>query len=214
MIPSDIPIRNPYFILTVLFILIIVSYVMRKQDERIASMENKLAHSNRQLTRQLFQSQAAQEEAERVVSDRMYAVMRDQQRLVNPLLPPERSYPYLPMRPGLPVNIPTRGESSGFQQMGVLMEEGVDPSGNRERKLLPVYGEQTYPGSNQYRYYTNTDGFQSVKLPIQKGREDCMDERGCSEIYDGDSVSVGGYNRDYKVQLYKLDRPRYNPYII
>lgn len=187
---------------------------MRKQDDRIASMESQLVHSNRKLTEKLFESKVAQQEAELVASDRMYAVMRDQQRLVNPLLPPERSYPYLPSRPGLPINIPSRGESSGFQQMGVLMEEGIDASGNRDPKLLPIYGEQTYPGSNQYRYYTNTDGFQSVKLPILKGREECMDERGCSEIYDGDRVTVSGYNRDYKVQLYKLDSPRYNPYII
>lgn len=211
---TDIPVRNPYFILTVLFILIIVSYIMRKQDERIAVMESQMVQTNRHLTQKLFETNIAKEEAERVASDQMYAIMRDQQRLVNPLLPPERSYPYLPMRPGMPINIPTRGASSGFQQMGVLVEEGIDPSGNKERKLLPVYGEQTYPGSNQYRYYTNTDGFQSVKLPIQKGREDCMDERGCSEIYDGDSVLVNGYDKNYKVQLYKLDRPRYNPTII
>jgi hypothetical protein len=156
----------------------------------------------------------AEAEATAVVSDQMYAIQRNQERLVNPLLPPERSYPYMPMRVGMPINISTRGPSSGFQQMGILVEGDVDPSGMKEKKLLPIYGEETYPGSNQYRYYTNTDGFQSVKLPIQSGREDCMDERGCKELYDGDNVKVGGYDKGYRVQMYKIDRPRYNPMII
>jgi hypothetical protein len=41
-----------------------------------------------------------------------------------------------------------------------------------------------------------------------------MDEYGCDEIYDKDNVTVRGYNKNYKVELYKIDRPRYNPYVI
>jgi endonuclease YncB( thermonuclease family) len=41
-----------------------------------------------------------------------------------------------------------------------------------------------------------------------------MDEYGCDEVFDGDSVTVNGYDKQYNVQLYKIDRPRYNPYVI
>jgi hypothetical protein len=211
---NDISVKNPYFIFTILFVLIMVSYFMRRYDERIAVMEAHLVQSQSNLHHQMNRARIAEAEATAVVSDQMYAIQRNQERLVNPLLPPERSYPYMPMRVGMPINISTRGPSSGFQQMGILVESNVDPSGMKEKKLLPIYGEETYPGSNQYRYYTNTDGFQSVKLPIQSGREDCMDERGCKELYDGDNVQVGGYDKGYRVQMYKIDRPRYNPMII
>jgi hypothetical protein len=211
---NDIPVKNPYFIFTILFVLILVSYFMRRYDERIAVMEAHLVHSQNKLHQQMNRARMAEAEATAVVSDQMYAIQRNHERLVNPLLAPERSNPYMPMRVGMPINISTRGPSSGFQQMGILVEEGVDPSGIKEKKLLPIYGEETYAGSNQYRYYTNTDGFQSVKLPIRSGREDCMDERGCKELYDGDGVQVGGYDKSYRVQMYKIDRPRYNPYII
>jgi hypothetical protein len=53
-----------------------------------------------------------------------------------------------------------------------------------------------------------------VKLPITNKNKDCMDEYGCDEIYDKDNVTVRGYNKNYKVELYKIDRPRYNPYVI
>ena len=62
------------------------------------------------------------------------------------------------------VNVPTRGYPTGYQQVGVLIEE----NSNGENKLLPLFGEQTYPGSRQWRYYTSSDGYQSVKLPIPK----------------------------------------------
>ena len=215
---ENISVQSPYFILTIVFALVIISYIMRRYDERIATMETHLIQSHQTMRNKMHQqvqrAQMAEAEATAVVSDQMYAIQRNQERLVNPLLAPERSNPYMPMRIGMPINISTRGPSSGFQQMGILVEGNVDPSGMKEKKLLPIYGEETYPGSNQYRYYTNTDGFQSVKLPIQSGREDCMDERGCKELYDGDNVQVGGYDKGYRVQMYKIDRPRYNPMII
>ena len=53
---------------------------------------------------------------------------KDYQRAVNPLLPPERTYPYgnpsiqeiHNRTPKLPINIPTRGESGTYSQVGIL----------------------------------------------------------------------------------------------
>ena len=55
-------------------------------------------------------------------------------RIVNPLMAPERSSPYRLNRVGIPINVHTRGEPTGYQQVGVLIEE----TGNGENKLLPL----------------------------------------------------------------------------
>jgi hypothetical protein len=193
-----------YVGLVLLGAIVIASYYMiQTKSEMVVEKINK----DLQNTKTRFLNYAIDQKA---VSNNMYNLEHDYQRIVNPLVPPERSYPYRPLRAGLPININTRGPSSGFQQMGFLKET----LSSGETKLLPLYGEQTYPGSNQYRYYTNTDGFQSVKLPITNKNKDCMDEYGCDELYDGNNITVSGYDKDYTVQLYKIDRPRYNPFVI
>ena len=93
----------------------------------------------------------------------------------------------------------------------MLIEQGA----SGEKKMLPLFGQQTYPGSRQWQYYTSSDGFQSVKLPVQNKNRNCQDRHGCDEIYDGYDVSVSGYdNRQFKATIYKLDSPRYIPYIV
>ena len=42
-----------------------------------------------------------------------YLHQKNHERIINPLLPPERSYENTY---GIPINIPTRGSSGGFQQ--------------------------------------------------------------------------------------------------
>ena len=58
-------------------------------------------------------------------------------RIKDPLYPPKKSY--------MPINIHTRGESNNYQQVGFL---------HNNNNKLPIYGKQTYPGSNKYNYYT------------------------------------------------------------
>ena len=130
----------------------------------------------------------------------------------SPLSPPERTMPIpqppLPVRPEtIAINTPTRGERSQYQQIGVLIEE--NNTGNK--KILPLYGQQTYRGSNNWRYYTDTDGFQSVKLPVLHKNKNCQEEYGCDEIYDGDNIRILAYENPYKASLYPLDSPRYLP---
>jgi hypothetical protein len=156
-------------------------------------------------------------------------------RIFNPLEPPERTYPSTldfgaglqvespgwterrvglasasPSPPGLPINIPTRGENTGYQQVGILIEENAPDAG---KKILPLYGEQTFRGSNNWRYYTGTDGFQSVKLPVIHKKKNCQDEFGCEEIYEGDNINIPAYEKPYKASLYKIDKPRYIPFV-
>ena len=134
----------------------------------------------------------------------MYIRDRDYQRVINPLMPPERSNHTME---GIPINIPSRGEAGSYQQVGVLINKD-----NAESKILPLYGKNSYPGSRNWLYYTSTDQYQSVKIPIVNGMKDCTDEHGCPEISNGDDVEVPAYNKNFQANIYKFDKPRYIPY--
>jgi len=160
------------------------------------------------------------------VSRPLYQVDKDYQRVINPQLAPERAYPFRPFREEVPINIPTRGYASGYQQIGyVLSSKGKEA----DKLRMPLFGQQVYPGSQNWNYFTGTDEFHSlanglgnssgiefptVKLGISHKRRDCMDEYGCDEIYDGDYVHVDSFEQDFIAHIYRFDAPRYVPYII
>ena len=129
-------------------------------------------------------------------------VNKDFERIVNPLLPPERSYNSTYR---VPINMPTRGFSDNYQQVGAI---------NSGDKILPLYGRPRWPGASKWNYYTSTDSFQSVKLPVNFKNRDCLDEIGCDEVYDGDSVGIPqfGQEREFKANIYRLDKPYYLPF--
>jgi len=135
-----------------------------------------------------------------------------QRRLSDILLAPERSNPRMSpfsidvSQVGVPINEPTRGESGPYQQVGYLQAEG--------EKILPLFGRQVYPGSNKWTYYTSTDQYHQVKVPIKINNKDCTGEYGCDEIYGDSKVDVPAYpNRDFKATIYSLDAPRYIPFV-
>src|SRR5210317_1679642 len=47
------------------------------------------------------------------------------------------------------INIPTRGAPPEYQQVGILTDE------NNPENIKPLYGRQTYRGSNQWNYFTS-----------------------------------------------------------
>ena len=140
----------------------------------------------------------------------LYIVDKTYERANNPFLAPLRSSPDQPTTSislqglGVPINIPTRGHTSNYQQVGILT--GGD-------QILPLFGKLTFPGSNKWLYYTATDKFQMIKIPVNHKSRDCTSEYGCDELYDGDLVHVPAYNKEYKVSIYQLDAPRYIPYV-
>lgn len=137
------------------------------------------------------------------------------ERVVNPLLPPERSYE---ATYGIPINIPTRGPEGGNQQIGYIFKEGIDDDTkdigkNSEPVMLPLYGAPTFTGSNKWMYYIASDKYNSIKMPIQYKNKNCDSEFGCDELYDEDVVDVPSYNGKFKVKIYDYDKPKYIPYI-
>ncbi len=83
---------------------------------------------------------------------------------------------------------------------------------------LPLYGQASTARRGRWYYYTivpTAGGAGAIKVPIQAGSRDCMQEVGCDELADGDVVAVpdaagtdllpGG---PLTVRLYKLGVPR------
>ena len=96
-----------------------------------------------------------------------------------------------PMYGQLP-SLATRGDYGPYQQMGVL-ERG-------DGTFYPLFGRRTYH-SDKFNYYTRTDTYNPVQLPIKFNKRDCTDDNGCNEISDGDAVRIGNAE-EAKVKLY------------
>jgi len=103
------------------------------------------------------------------------------------------------------VNVPTRGEPPPYQQVGILTDR------DNPENIKPLYGRQTYRGSNQWNYFTSLDSHLATKIPIELDNKDCTDERGCKEIYKNDTLNVNGDN-EYIANIYQTHAPRYIPY--
>lgn len=141
------------------------------------------------------------------VSTRMYSTSSPHHG-IDMLRPPVRQSPETTsIGIGLmPINIKTRGETPDMQQVGILRSNSND-------KVLALYGRPTYKGSSKWIYYTGTDKYHSIKLPIEKNKRDCTSEYGCDELYDDDEVRVKGYNEIFQTSIYQLDAPRYIPFV-
>lgn len=107
----------------------------------------------------------------------------------------------------MPINIKTRGETPDIQQVGILRSKSND-------KVLALYGRPTYHGSSKWIYYTGTDKYHSIKLPVEKNNRDCTSEYGCDELYEDEEVNVKGSSEVYQTSIYQLDAPRYIPFVV
>lgn len=119
------------------------------------------------------------------------------------------SMPEFPPRGGLstiPINIPTQGLPESFQSIGIV---------NIDDKILPLYGRRTTGGrSDRWNYYTRTDTYNPVPVPIHYEKRDCMDDVGCKEILSGDEVKIDALNKSGKTNIYNYGGPRYIPGIL
>ena len=105
----------------------------------------------------------------------------------------------------IPINIPTRGETN-YVQIGILSNSDND-------KILPLYGKQIYQRSQQWNYYTTTDNYNLIKIPLSYEGKDCMKETGCKELNDGDNILIEEYGEIFKVKIYESSKYRYIPYV-
>ena len=116
-----------------------------------------------------------------------------------------RAEPEFPPRGGLstlPFNQPTQGLPESFQSVGLIR---VDD------KMLPLYGRRTAGSSDRWNYYTRTDTYNPIPLPVQIQKRDCMDDVGCPEISSGERVHVRGLQKEGQTEIYRFDGPKYLP---
>jgi len=129
---------------------------------------------------------------------------RDKNVLYNNFSPPERRipeylYPYDYIKKNL--NYPTRGYPEHYQLVGVVLRDLTETSYN-------LFGRQTFPKSNQYEYYVQSNlNDNNIKIPIKINNG--------KEIEDNQIIFIPGTDvtkGDFKVKLYDYDIPRYIPY--
>jgi hypothetical protein len=101
--------------------------------------------------------------------------------------------------------VPTRGIPETYQSMGIItLADG---------KILPLYGRRTASRSDRFQYYTRTDTYNPVQLPIRVRRRDCQDDIGCEELSNDDDVTIQSLGKG-KTTIYRFDGPTYVPGII
>jgi hypothetical protein len=112
--------------------------------------------------------------------------------------------PEIPPRGGIasiPINIPTQGLPESFQSVGVISTDG---------DALPLYGRRTGRGNDRWNYYTRTNTFNPVPVPIRYKGRDCMDsDIGCEELFSGETIDVDILHKKGKVRTYRFDGPKY-----
>lgn len=98
--------------------------------------------------------------------------------------------------PSAPFNIPTQGLPENYQSMGVVK--------TGDGKLLPLYGRRSISSRERYNYYTRTDSYNPIPIPVQMQGRDCQDQVGCPELYNGDSVKLSATNETGEVTIYRV----------
>ena len=104
--------------------------------------------------------------------------------------------PDLTRVPSTPFNIPTQGIPESYQSMGLIK------TGNGQ--MLPLYGRRSISSRDRYNYYTRTDTYNPIPIPITIKGRDCQDQVGCPELYDGDSVRIAPTKEEGEVTIYRV----------
>jgi Family of unknown function (DUF5755) len=116
----------------------------------------------------------------------------------------------IPMRSpvAVPINIESRGLSTGYQQVGILTR-----SNSNSEMILPLMGRRNMAGRDKWQYYTiSNTGNLNTKLPISVNGKSCTSEYGCDQVYNGDNVYVEGYKDIFIATIYENNLFRYLPY--
>ena len=115
---------------------------------------------------------------------------------------------------GVRVNIATRGPTPKISQIGILSKkthtEYLGPGSDSEAHVL--LGRRTYNRSNKWVYYTATDKYNQVRIPISHNGRNCGGEYGCDEIMDGDTITIPELNGTFVAKIYENTSLHYIPY--
>jgi len=122
-----------------------------------------------------------------------------------------RNAPSLQISPTSDPAYPLRGVPQGFQQMGTIVSSAPDASPDAQPTILPLVGRPSPTNRDRWNYYTATDQYNMMRVGVAVDGKDCQEDVGCREIMNGDTISVPAYKKEFTAQIYKYDRPQYNP---
>lgn len=109
----------------------------------------------------------------------------------------------------VPINLQTRGLSTGYQQVGILTR-----TNGSSDMILPLMGRRNMTGRDKWQYYTiSNSGNLNTKLPVSVNGKSCTTEYGCDDINNGDVVYVEGYNDTFRATIYENNLFRYLPIV-
>ena len=97
---------------------------------------------------------------------------------------------------GPPFNIATQGLPESYQSMGMIKKS--------DGTLLPLYGRRSVSSRERYNYYTRTDTYNPIPMPVTIRGRDCQDQVGCPELYDGDRVNILPTKESAEVTIYRV----------
>ena len=127
--------------------------------------------------------------------------------LLNPYTPPLKdsnyNVHYNSMRNSM-------NRSAKFRQIGLMTPQNSNSNSNRNGPV-PLMGKPLHSNRNKWQYYTMSDQYNSVKLPISVKGKSGMSEYGCDELYNGDTVYIDGIKEIYVVTMYDNDHLQYLP---
>ena len=95
-----------------------------------------------------------------------------------------------------PFNIPTQGVPESYQSMGIVK--------TADGKLLPLYGRRCISSRERYNYYTRTDSYNPLPIPVLMQGRDCQDQVGCPELFNGDQVRLSTLDQMGEVTIYRV----------
>jgi Ca2+/Na+ antiporter len=107
----------------------------------------------------------------------------------------------------VPINVSTNigAVDTNYRQMGILTALST------KGKICALMGRPLFTNRDKWQYYTMSDQYNSIKLPISRNGKSCTNEYGCDRLFDGDTVYIEGINEAYKVTIYDNDTIRYIP---
>lgn len=140
--------------------------------------------------------------------------------LLNPYTPPLRDERYYVPEMGLgypipmgrvPINVSTNigAVNTNYRQVGIL----TPANGSPDDKILPLMGRPLYTNRGKWQYYTISNQFNNVKLPVMVKKRRGTDEYGVDELSEGDYITVQGLKQKFKVTVYDDDGMQYLPYL-
>jgi hypothetical protein len=135
--------------------------------------------------------------------------------LINPYNPPLSDEHYIMSsgipRGAVPINVSTNpgAVDTIYRQIGIL----TPTKGGTKDNILPLMGRPLFTNRDMWNYYTSSNQYNNVKLPLSKRGRSCTNEYGCDRLYTNDTVDVEGLNETYKVTIYDNNIMKYLPFV-